>query len=109
MGSEPPGSVTDDAEVPMPAAARVHMLADDLALVEIPAPEACFPPPLTEAERDIAQRVFDGATNDEIARARGVSVKTVGNQLAALYRKLGVDSRVELVLLLRSAGDEVAE
>lgn len=100
MSSTPP---PDDDTLPLPAGARVYSLGPDLALLELPPPEASFPPALTEAERDVAQRVFDGATNDEIARARGVSVKTVINQLETVYRKLGVTSRVELVLLLKSA------
>ncbi len=37
-----------------------------------------------------------GASNQDIARTRGVSVRTVANQLAAVYRKLGVRSRAEL-------------
>lgn len=64
-------------------------------------PEARIPEALTAAEQDIAARVFLGETTPEIARARGVSRKTVTNQLESIFRKLGVFSRAELVLLLR--------
>ena len=59
-----------------------------------------LPSCLTDAERDVVARVLEGASNDDIARARGVSIKTVGNQLDAIYRKVGVGSRYELVLRL---------
>ncbi len=52
-----------------------------------------FPP----AERDVALRVLRGESNAEIARARGTSPRTVAKQLAALFRRLRVGSRAELV------------
>ncbi len=57
-------------------------------------------PQLTEAERAVAGLVVDGLSNGAIARARGVALRTVANQLAAIFRKLRVDSRVGLVALL---------
>lgn len=59
--------------------------------------------PLTRAEREIASLVVKGLSNASIARARAVSARTVANQLAAIYRKLRVGSRVELVALLVGA------
>ena len=89
------------AEIPLPEGASVRHLAPDLVLLELAKPKACIPPALTEAEQDIALRVFQGETTQRIARARGVSAKTVGNQLESIFRKLGVASRTELVLFLR--------
>ena len=40
--------------------------------------------------------MFEGATNQQIADARGVSVRTVSKQIEAIYRKLHVTSRAEL-------------
>lgn len=37
-----------------------------------------------------------GASNEEIASLRGRSVNTVAKQVASLFRKLGVRSRLEL-------------
>lgn len=52
---------------------------------------------LTTAERAIAEHVFEGLSNREIATRRGVSERTVANQLACIYRKLGFHDRHELV------------
>lgn len=52
---------------------------------------------LTAAEKDVAARVAGGAPNAEVARARGTSVRTVANQLRAIYAKLGVCDRHELM------------
>jgi DNA-binding NarL/FixJ family response regulator len=51
---------------------------------------------LTPSERSIVSHVVRGKTNSEIARARGTSPRTVGNQLRTIYQKLGVHSRREL-------------
>ncbi|HEY1953967.1 MAG TPA: helix-turn-helix transcriptional regulator, partial [Polyangiaceae bacterium] len=60
------------------------------------------PPSLTRAERAVARRVARGESNAEIARARGSSPRTVANQVAQIFRKLGVASRAELGARLRS-------
>ncbi len=51
---------------------------------------------LSPSERAVALAAARGLGNEAIAAARGVSVRTVVNQLASAYRKLGVASRVEL-------------
>ena len=56
--------------------------------------------PLTSAERAVTKLVLSGKSNSEIARQRGTSPRTVANQLASLYRKLGVRSRRELTARL---------
>lgn len=60
--------------------------------LEAQAPE----PSLTLAERQVVAQVLRGRSNAAIARARRTSSRTVANQLAAIYRKLGVSSRWEL-------------
>ena len=63
------------------------------------------PRPLSPAEREVALLAVQGATNAAIARRRGTSDRTVANQLAAVFEKLGVHSRAELAALLsRSHG-----
>jgi DNA-binding NarL/FixJ family response regulator len=57
---------------------------------------------LTPAETAVAELAFAGLANEEIARARGRSARTVANQLASAYRKLGVGSRAELAARLAS-------
>lgn len=58
-------------------------------------------PKLSPAERAVLGEVARGFSNAEIARRRGVSPRTIANQLAQLFRKLGVHSRFEA---LRVAG-----
>jgi DNA-binding CsgD family transcriptional regulator len=52
---------------------------------------------LAPAERDIAERVVRGQSNQLIAKSRGTSARTVANQLQSIYAKLGVASRYELI------------
>jgi len=53
---------------------------------------------LTRAEREVAFLIVDGLGNAEIgARRGGCSGRTVANQVAAIFDKLGVGSRLELV------------
>jgi DNA-binding CsgD family transcriptional regulator len=52
---------------------------------------------LTVAERDIVQRIVQGASRAEIAHARGTSLYTVNSQLAIIFVKLGVGSKRELL------------
>lgn len=51
---------------------------------------------LTAAELAVAELAAAGATNEAIAEARGVSVRTVANQLARVFDKLGVARRYQL-------------
>lgn len=51
---------------------------------------------LSRAEIDVAQLAGRGMSNAEIARIRSTSARTVANQLASIFRKLGVQSRSEL-------------
>jgi len=55
-------------------------------------------PRLSAAEREVARLAASGLSNAEIARARGASPRTIANQLASIYGKLGVDSRAQLAL-----------
>jgi len=91
----------DDPDIPIsPGGLRVEGVAGDLVLLSFPTAPARLPEGLSEAECDVARRVYAGESNEAIAQARGVSVKTINNQLAVLYRKLGVTSRIELTLRL---------
>lgn len=55
---------------------------------------------LTPSERAVAAQVAEGLSSQAIAAQRGRSVRTVENQIAALFRKLRVASRAELVIAL---------
>jgi DNA-binding NarL/FixJ family response regulator len=52
---------------------------------------------LTRREREVVQRLAEGRGNQEIAAELGISVKTVETHRAAIMRKLGFRSIVDLV------------
>jgi DNA-binding NarL/FixJ family response regulator len=58
--------------------------------------ELKLPAALSPAEREVVTLVVAGRSNAEIARARGVSRRTVENQLASSMKKLGASSRADL-------------
>jgi DNA-binding CsgD family transcriptional regulator len=55
---------------------------------------------LSEAERSIVTGLLGGKRVAAIALERGTSPRTVSNQIASAYRKLGVSSRREVIALL---------
>jgi DNA-binding CsgD family transcriptional regulator len=52
---------------------------------------------LTPSESHVVELLLEGKTNAEIAALRATTPRTVANQVASLFRKLGVQSRLELV------------
>jgi len=65
--------------------------------LELPPPPL---PELSEGESEVAILVGEGLSNAAIARARGVSGRTVASQLRSIFRKLDLSSRWALSLLL---------
>ena len=57
---------------------------------------------LSPAEAAVVAGVARGLSNREIAAARGCAVSTVKSQLVSVYRKLGVKSRIRLMVLFQS-------
>ena len=55
---------------------------------------------LTQRERRVAELVAEGYTNQEVATALSITVRTVEGHLSRIYPKLGVRSRTGLVRLL---------
>lgn len=56
---------------------------------------------LSEREKQIADAILRGSSNKEIASDLAISASTVKNHIYNIYRKTGVQSRVELVNILR--------
>lgn len=87
MSDRPPGS-------------RVTRLGKDLLLLSVPSPKpervARKRGALSAAERKVAELAVQGLANDAIASARGSARRTVANQLASIYAKLGISGRREL-------------
>lgn len=81
-------------------AVRFHVGSTELLLLTFAAPKEPRLRPdaqqLTPSERAIADLTLAGFSNSEIAKLRGTSAGTIGNQLSAIYRKLGLGSRREL-------------
>lgn len=74
-------------------------------LIDLPVDELELPDTLTAAEREVVKLVAQGLSNEEIGAQRGRSARTIANQLAAVYRKLGVFSRTELLARLTGGPD----
>ncbi|MFZ5897082.1 MAG: helix-turn-helix domain-containing protein [Myxococcota bacterium] len=53
---------------------------------------------LTARERGVLERVLLGETNKEIAAALGCSVKTVEFHVSNILKKVGVESRLQLIV-----------
>nr|WP_225955188.1 response regulator transcription factor [Kibdelosporangium phytohabitans] len=72
-------------------------------LVKPPATRTPFPE-LTDRERAVLELVADGQGNVAIARALGLSIKTVRNYHSRIFAKLQVVDRTEAAVLARRAG-----
>jgi DNA-binding CsgD family transcriptional regulator len=55
-------------------------------------------PVLSKREQDVVRGVTEGLSNREIARCPGLTEPTAKNYLFRIFDKLGVSSRVEVVL-----------
>jgi DNA-binding NarL/FixJ family response regulator len=106
---------TSKGALPIPVDLQVRTLrlgSDEYAVLSFPVVERETPTDdrvnrlasLTEAERQILSSLLQGEPNVVIARSRGTSPSTIANQVAAIYRKLGVRSRRELRARLAPAG-----
>ncbi len=61
---------------------------------------------ITPRELEVLQLMVDGVSNEEIADTLVLSIQTVRNHASSIYRKLGVNSRVEAVLAAIRLGME---
>jgi len=66
--------------------------------VEVGSPVAS----LSNAERAVMGSILEGKSNSQIATERGTATRTVANQVARLFEKLGVRSRAELAVRFRA-------
>src|SRR3954447_24971035 len=63
---------------------------------------------LTSREWDIVTRLRSGTRVDQISRDLHLSPSTVRNHLTTVYRKLGVPSQAELLVLLHKSAEETS-
>jgi len=58
---------------------------------------------LTQREREVALLVANGAANKEVAQQLDITLRTVKAHMGAIFEKLGVRDRLQLVVTLRKA------
>ncbi len=98
----------NDKDVPMlgaptgMCAATFELDGEEFLVISYELCDPIVPTSLTPAERAVALGVVRGRSMAEIAKERGTSQRTVANQIQAVYEKLGVTSRLELVARLRT-------
>jgi DNA-binding NarL/FixJ family response regulator len=92
------------SEVPAPEGLEASIEGDgpDMRLLlRYSGPSWRLPQTLSAAERSVVLDLLGGASRCDIALSRGTSPRTVANQMASIFRKLRVSSRVELLAVLR--------
>ena len=68
--------------------------------ISVPRPDTALAAWLAPAEHTVISLLIEGMTYAEIAHARRTSIRTVANQVASGFRRLGVSGRAELLCLL---------
>jgi DNA-binding CsgD family transcriptional regulator len=78
----------------------VALESDDgsFAVLSFTLPDRAARARLSPAEAEVVRLVLAGQTNRSIATLRGTTPRTVANQIASIFRKLGVSSRLELAV-----------
>ncbi|MGI8426593.1 MAG: helix-turn-helix domain-containing protein [Actinomycetota bacterium] len=64
---------------------------------------------LTDREAKVVELVLEGLTNPEIGERLGISRRTVSSHLSAVFRKLGVRSRIDLIIRAPDIGRQSGE
>jgi DNA-binding NarL/FixJ family response regulator len=59
---------------------------------------------LTPRELEILEQVKAGSTNMKISQEMGIAKRTVQQHLSNIFKKLGVNSRVELIVWVQQHG-----
>jgi DNA-binding NarL/FixJ family response regulator len=74
--------------------------------VSAPRPEGCLQSRLSRAEFAVVRLLLEGKSHAEMSAERRTSMRTIANQLAAAFSKLGVSGRADLIRELVRASDE---
>ncbi len=97
-----------DPLVPPGRLTRLSYLGTEHSIVSVERPDLALSNQLSPAEFSVARMLLEGRTHAEIAQLRQTSLRTIANQLAATFQKLGVSGRWQLlcyVLSARKPGD----
>ena len=99
-------------EIPAPLGLRKSTLlhaGTELWVLSFLVSDFDVPECLSKAERHVLGLLLNGESTAQIAAQRQTSLYTVCNQVASIYRKVRVGSRVELVTKLRRTGTQRSE
>jgi DNA-binding NarL/FixJ family response regulator len=69
----------------------------ELRVIGMARPEQSLAAALPTAELAVIRALIEGLTHEEIAQRRGTSMRTIANQICAVFRRLNVSGRNELV------------
>lgn len=97
-----PNKVADTRSEESPESPRLDSMLPDSQLSEGPLPWSR----LTSREAKVAELVLEGLTNPEIGRRLEISRRTVSSHLSTIFRKLGLHSRIELILRAREMREQ---
>jgi len=94
-------AVCDIRQTKLPAAswklAPLEYAGARYFVVSVRRPDLTFPSRLSAAETAVIHELVSGLSYADIAEKRATSVRTVANQIAAAFRKLGVSGRQSLI------------
>ncbi|HWU01275.1 MAG TPA: response regulator transcription factor [Novosphingobium sp.] len=93
------GFISKAAGVDELTAAIETLFAGEAFVPDTPAPDT--PDPLTPAQTRILEAIHRGLMNKQIAWEMGISEATVKYHLTGIFRKLGVQTRAQLLTLAR--------
>jgi DNA-binding NarL/FixJ family response regulator len=80
--------------------ATFHAAGEELIVVSFPLAQRELPATLSAAEKEVLRLLLRGLSNQEIATERKTALRTVANQVASIFAKVRVRSRVELAARL---------
>ena len=92
--------IGNDALVPRDLQVTPLDASGDYAVLSFSLSPLTLPKSFSRAESEVAVAIAMGCSSAAIARQRGTSVRTVENQIYAIFRKLGIGSRRELAAYL---------
>lgn len=78
-------------------------------VISVVRPDLVLRSQLTGAEQDVLQKLVDGMTYAEVASGRARAHRTICNQVANIYRKIGISGRGALLAWLVDHGTSVEQ
>ena len=106
MKDASPDALVDAARNAVEGNAVIHPQLTKTFIEEVAAPPATSraTTPLSKREREILQKVADGATTRQVARDLGISPHTVKTHLERIFEKLGANDRAQAVAIAIRTG-----